>query len=271
VRNKSFVISAILAFLINFCIAESQFVFNIPDTTIPQGKLFYVPITGTIQQDDLESLSISFSFDALNLDIKHIVGGENYAIKCDTVQAVLNLSDLRNSTAKIECSDTRSISNDTICWLLVEGLAGPDTVSTLSINEIMINGGVLSDAEINSGLITVPNRYDFREVTSIGNNFPNPFAEQSKFKIQLKEKSKIEFFVYSSLGKLAFKSEGQDWLLLFKEDSGGISQIDDWSGELEEGKYILQMNIPIDIPSGGYYLLMVTNQGVFEKSFMLLK
>jgi hypothetical protein len=271
VRKISLSILALLALIIQTNYANAQVIVNIPDQEIPQGKAYYIPITGTIQDADLKSISISFEFDAHNIDIKYAIGRENYAIKCDTAKPIFNFDDLEHATATINCSDLRAVENDTICMLLVEGLAGPDTLTTLTINEIKLNGGVLSDAEINDGKIKVPNRIGFKDITRIGYNFPNPFAEQTWFKIQLDYDTKLKFYVYSSLGRLALESGKNEWMKLSRVEGGSHSEITDWDQELDKGKYELKLEIPVDFPSGGYHMIMVTEKDVFEKSFMFLK
>ncbi|MFC2129825.1 hypothetical protein ACFLSQ_00165 [Bacteroidota bacterium] len=266
----------ILILFICFSTANSisQISIQIKDTTINRGVISEVPIFGTLLENNLNELEIVFEYNALNIHINSISGGNDNAMKCPEPEYDIDLTDLRKALLTVQCQDIMEVENGIFCILHIEGLAGPDSINILQPAKLLINGEERNDVVFESGTIKVPGIPVIQSYPEgIGNNYPNPFYGETRFPLTIDEPTKVRFRIYTTDGKFVLSNEKQDDMLKLSFYKNDIEvPISNLNNKLEQGNYILELSPDnTQFASGGYYLIMITDNGVQHKNFIYLK
>jgi hypothetical protein len=254
--------------------AFNQVIVSIPDTTIPRGSIYHIPIRGTISGSPLTSLTLQFSFNANVIDIKSASGADNYAMKCPKpVIDSINLDNLNSAIITITCNDVQAVNKGIICTIDVEGLVGPDSLTLIEPKKVFINGNEIDSATFTSGTIKVPGSPIFQEFPEgLGQNYPNPFITTTTFPMSINKPTKVNFLIYAVNGASVYEiTVPGDWLTLEKVTKNGNIVIDRFESVLDRGTYVLQLTPGAEMASGVYFLLMLTDNGKYNKGFLYLK
>ncbi len=248
---------------------------EIRDTTFRQGEAFsaVIPVTGSIDIQPGSKLEIEFTYNAKVINILDVRGNDNFAMKNpDTTD--LNFNPIESSTIVIADDDAQSVDNGVICELLIEGLAGPDSVTELKPGKVFIDEVEQTDPNLNSGTLTIKGTPVYPiPPEGMGLNVPNPFYRSTLISFSIKESSPVYFYIYSLDGSLKISSSEDENVETFKFfDSEGIPFDYNSDEELEKGTYKLLITPkPWNFGSGSYFLIMVTDNGVYNKSIMYYK
>lgn|GEM_PF-1509290 len=268
----------ILFFLIIFyfvsfnLFSKTSLSFN--DTLINRGVISQIPLYGSLTETNVTSLSIVVEFNALLLDIKSVITDTNCIMKCPKTVPKIVMDNISNSSMTITCNNVQTMSNGVYCILNIEGLARADSTTIIKPVKVIINGQEKTDVEFRPGEITIPGMPVYQTYPEdIGNNYPNPFFEETKFPISIHEPTKVKFYIYTNDGRFILSNEQpNDMLKLsFYKDKVEVP-ISNLNQKLDKGFYILKLSPDnMRFASGEYYLIMVTSLGVYYKNFMYFK
>lgn len=260
-------------------IISSQFLYSeikitINDTTLSRGKTSQIFIYGTVTDDNISKFKLILEYNTLNLYIHSASGAGTYSMKCANPTITTNLDDLTNSRVTITCNDIQKVENGIICVLNVEGLAGPDSTSVIKLDSVFINDTYLEMSDKDSGLINVPGLSVIQKYPEgIGFNFPNPFYEDTKFPISIHELTNVKFKVYSLDGRFVFSNEQTIDMLELSFYKNNIEvPISNLNQKLDQGSYMLKLKPDnMQFAGGEYYLIMITDNGVYHRNFIYMK
>jgi hypothetical protein len=247
---------------------------QINDTTINRGVISEIKITGSLSEANVNDLKIILEFNFLMIDIKEVIGSSDFIMKCPKIDTAYNIDNITKTSMTISCNDIQSIENGVFCILKVEGLASSDSLLLLKPMKLIVNGKESENIETRIGKIFIPGTPIFQTFPeNIGNNFPNPFFEETIFPISIHEPTKVKFYIYTTDGRFILSNEKPNEMLKlsFYKDRTEIP-ISNLNEKLEKGFYRLKL-LPDNMrfASGEYYLIMVTNLGVYFKNFIYFK
>jgi hypothetical protein len=247
---------------------------QINDTTINRGVISEIKITGSLSEANVNDLKIILEFNYLMIDIKEVIGSSDFIMKCPKIDTAYNIDNITKTSMTISCNDIQSIENGVFCILKVEGLASSDSLLLLKPMKLIVNGKESENIETRIGKIFIPGTPIFQTFPeNIGNNFPNPFFEETIFPISIHEPTKVKFYIYTTDGRFILSNEKPNEMLKlsFYKDRTEIP-ISNLNEKLEKGFYRLKL-LPDNMrfASGEYYLIMVTNLGVYFKNFIYFK
>ena len=265
---KVFTLSLIL-FFISVTNLFSETIVTIPKKTLTRGVLDTITINFATKQKDITSLKLTLRFNAYVLDIKKVLGSPDFIVNDPSPKFNLNLENLENAILTIESNNlTFDDSPMILCQLLVEGLVYKDSVDTMRIVALEINGFPI-DFTFNDGVIIVqgPSVIPIKS-TYISIPSPLPTRNYLWFYFGLSRASYLEFSIFNSLGEKVYSSvHSPD---LFKVWGKNLQFPVD--GKFEVGDYKLDIYLPQDFPSGVYFLqLNAFSIGIFSSSFLVVK
>ena len=260
-------------FILSYFHLFSQTTILIPDTLIPRGKIYHINISGSINQNPINNLKLTFLFDSRIIDIKSVTSSPNSVIKCNPPVYNFNYDKTDSATLEINCDNVQNISNGIICSFDIEGLVGPDSVAYLNPTGVFINGIQDSNAIFKKGLIAVPGVPIFQKyIERLGQNYPNPFNATSFFPFTIENSAKVKFLIYSSYGQLISSSDKNDGtMIVLMSTKNGNKIINNLDNKLNEGDYLLQYSPSLKLSSGVYFLDMITDFGVYNTGFIFQK
>ena len=270
-KKLSFFILTALVFLP--CSLISNIVVSIPDTIIPRGAIYNIPIYGTIDKNDCQNINLTLKFNAYIIDIKGVSGDDLFAMKCGNPAVIYNYIDLKNAEVEISCNEIQNIENGIICTIDVEGLAGPDSLTLLKPEKILLDAEEPEEPLLKEGLIKIPGIPIIQQMPEgLGQNYPNPFSYQTLFPFYLDNQSIVEFRLFYTDGKMFFGDIiDKPSFRVLKISSTGIIDVVDPAIELEKGKYILEFTPEHNQPSGVYVLFMKVGVRLYQQSLLFIK
>ncbi|MFH1049800.1 MAG: hypothetical protein V1779_02590 [bacterium] len=259
---------------INPLTSSSQTSVYFNDTLINRGIISQIPIYGNISEANISNLDIILEFDAISLDIKSVSGSSDFIMKCPNPKYKLDMDNVSKSSMTISCNDIQAEKDGIFCILNLEGLAGPDSNTIIKAVKIMVNGQEVTNSVLNNGKITISGLPVYQTYPeNIGNNYPNPFFEETRFPISIHEPTKVRFFIYTNDGRFILSNEEpNDMLKLSFYKNKTEIPISNLNEKLDKGFYILKLSPDnMRFASGEYYLIMITNLGVYHKNFLYFK
>jgi len=233
-----------------------------------------LPVRGTIDKTPLSQLRISFKYDSRTIDISKANGNQNYVMKSELPSSQKSFPRLDSAGLVVSDNNLQPLSDGIICTLELEGLAGPDSISYILPEKVEINGVTIADAELIGGRIRVVNTIVYPAILeSLGDNYPNPFDNFTWVPFSLKSTSKVRFMLYHPDGALIEDSWNTNLNVDFEYFDYNGSPISFEPGEsLQRGYYYAKLT-PVQwlFSSTAYYIIMMTDGGVYQKTMMYLK
>ncbi len=276
IRMNKYLILIIL--LLGFSESYSQVNVSVGDTTIPQGDIYDIPVNVIIPEaiySDIESCSIKFVYDARIINIQDVTAGAGYLMQCEKPTFINNYDDLQLSILSISCNDCQLINDGLLCTISIQGLVGPDSLTSFATVEMSINGEIVEDLQSLPTTIKVPGTIISQEFPEgIGINFPNPCHYTTVFPFNINKISKVHFEIYNASGRLLLSSNdpNPDIFSVYFISKNGVEYIPDMDSELNQGSYFLRLYFSdYEISSGLYYLKMKTKNGTYNVSFMIIR
>ncbi|OGU10656.1 MAG: hypothetical protein A2X61_17050 [Ignavibacteria bacterium GWB2_35_12] len=247
---------------------------SVPDTVIPRGKIYSIPISGKIDISNVDSLRIRLQYNARVIDIKSAAGNDNFIMNCRTVKITnQDLTNIDKATIDVSCDSISPTTTGIFCMIDVEGLAGPDSLTNLIPIAVYVNGNpdllALSDA----GLIKVPGPPVYQRFPEwLGQNYPNPFSGYTFFHLSIENETKVDFKIFTNDGsEVISKDENSESLQLYKVTSTGNIKINRFEDVIDKGNYELHFIPDAELASGSYFLVMLTDNGIYNIRFLYLK
>ncbi len=253
--------------------ARSEYAISVPDTAVPRdGKTHLLPVSGRIDGSGT-SMRIKLRFNSLCIDVKKAVGGEGYLIKDEAPAFSQNLSTLTDAWCEVSSANFAT-GGGLLFALEVEALAGPDSLTIVSPDSLIIDG-TPATASFRQGLINVGTPNAIQEYPEgIYLNYPNPFSFKTKFSFNISNPGKVSFKFYSAGGRLVFS---------IPEDHNATVDyyVSDYSGTIinnpadfnfPKGSYGMELYPKHwDFASGPYYVIMETSKGKYYGNFVFQK
>lgn len=267
-----FVYIITILILIN-SIAHSESFIEIKDTTLLRnGKISKLPVYSNIDLSNINNLIISFELNSLLLDIKGIEGGSDFGI--NEISPTFEIDNSTFTKTKLTIYGKQLNSNYTgkLCNIILETLAGPDSIANLNPVGLSINGNPDTNINLKPGKIFIGTPLYEKITEGIGEIFPNPFTNDATISFIVKEDTKINFKIYSMSGRLVTSIPGEKAIEYQFYDTSG-EKIDDITDHIfTRGLYKMKFNA-VDwlFSAGNYYIVMQTKLGTYHSNFIHIK
>lgn len=272
----------ILIFLFNLQITFSQNTVKLIDSKLNRGKSQLIPVIGNLNLLNINSTDIidfDFQFDSRLLFFDNIVTNSNTFFDKFNALKVTNSKDFPNESlisASFIGKNENYTSNsnlDTLFYLSVEALVGPDSIAYIIPKLLNKNNTIVTDTTFTQGRFGIGFPIFDIEKESIGLFYPNPFSYNSEIIFTLIKESPISFAIYSADGKLVSKFPNNENSVKYQFTDSN-NQVIDFNGNysLGKGKYKLSI-LPdsFNFSSGGYYVFISLNGNIFKTNFIYQK
>lgn len=157
---------------------------TLPDTVrMRAGERTTIAVTGAIDVAEQSDVSIDLSFTPSTLRPVAAAGSALDGFGCSLVTIRgLSLTNSRFGQFALYCDSVRTVRDGRICTLTLEGLPGDDTVGTLRVQGIMVNGIYQPIDDAKETVVLVTGGVGIRPNTTegISGNFPNPFSATTR-------------------------------------------------------------------------------------------
>lgn len=262
-----------LIFFISVSELFTQNIIELRDTSIIRGDLVPYTIYGNFE-NSVNSIEVTFRFNAFDLDIKNIEAGQGYIIQDSDIWQNQDLSDLENSKLTI-LSDNLNTSASILCIINLEGLVSADTITNITVESVRINGEVnqeisLDDANISLGNPTINPTLS----EGIEEVYPNPLFQTGRLNFTINRESEVEFRLYNISGKKISEVPGElddifDYVIT-KDGSFYSDNLKDQN--FQAGNYRLEFTPKSwQLAAGKYALVMNTRHGNYKTNFIYMK
>ena len=261
---------SVFIFLLINSLLFAQNSVKINDTTVSRETVADIPLLGTIQSDNLNTLTIELIYDARIIDLQSASGGIDYAIKESTPDFKTDFSKIDSARVTITSHNASTVTNGIICMLHIRGLVFSDSLAYILPFRLLINNEEVP-AIYQKGIIKVPGIPIFPNFPdNLSHGYPNPFSYQTRFDFSLQETSSVKFLVYTMIGiKVVDSDDSQGMLRVFSYDDN--SEKTDLSALKKGTYYVLFTPQNQEIASQYFIFVMKTDRGVFNTNIIYCK
>jgi hypothetical protein len=253
-------------------VAWSQSSVQAPTARIDRAKIYNLPVIGSLPSGPITELKLLFYYDARIIDIKSASGSEAMAIEDIIPNYTSDYKKIDSTFFIVIGNKVKSVTNDTLCMLQIEGLAFSDSIAYIKPYQIWINGNFISNTQFTNGRITVngssilPNFPD-----NFGYGYKNPFDYSISFDFNLEKSSKAEFLIFTISGGQVVSSKTDPQMFTINDEING-KHITNMSQILDKGSYTMTFT-PDEtmISSGLYIIVMKTDRSVYNRNFIYIK
>lgn len=244
---------------------------RINDTTLAKGVEHRIDLIGTIPEVNGQ-LAIKIKYNALLLDIKEVEGSIDHAIKEDNPEFINNMSELENSVLIVNSNNYTNVNNSKICTIVLEALAGPDSLAVMEPLELTINDKEPEGTIYISGTFFIGSPIFEKYKESMSYVRPNPFNSSTVIPFTLSKESNVEFRIFTMGGRLVDKLPGSTLskYMLIDESKKEINlKIEE---RLPKGSYSLSYTPDRwELSQGVYYIVMKGSQGTYLRTMMYIR
>ena len=268
---------ALFFFLMTAVGATAESTISLKDTSLKSGEKIFLPIESTFNNKTVNSVKLKLVYNALVIDFPSVLAGDGFAMKCKSPVVTRDFTDITQATITISCDSIDAASSVLLCALEIEGLVGPDSVTYIKPDSLFINGVYENAYIFRNGKVTVIGDPVFqRYPEGLGMNYPNPVEFYTVFPFTIDTETPVNFYIYKESGaRIAIVEEltTDNFILKKKDEINGDSVIVDLTAKLARGNYQLEFYSPLleDYSSGLYYLLMKTDNGAYNRSFIFCR
>lgn len=251
----------------------SASILQIKDTTVERGRVYSIPVYGSIPDSSAKEIKIEFVFNAMVIDVKQVIGANHYGLPLDLAYNI-DINNLIQSKITITSSSFKKNYSGIICELEIEGLAGLDTLCNIEPVSMLFDDVSPVGIDLIKGTIkvnSVPVEPKYHE--GISQNYPNPYSYLTTFPFSIDQETGVNFKMYSLNGKrLNEESDLDDIFQMVVYDENGKSVEKPDSYRFTRGSYKIVL-IPYSwkLSSGAYFLIMKTDNGVYRMNFIYIK
>jgi hypothetical protein len=259
----SFVIICVIH-LTNFSLLfaqQLQVTAQLADTSVQRGTVVRLPIRVAFRQApaQLESLRFTLRFAPSALAVQRAIGGGGNVMQCALPQVENQFVNLSVGAVRVSCAtlSTLPTAQDapvTLAVVELLTLAGPDAVTSVSIDSVVVNGRFVPfftpprPAQITlQGAPLVAGQF----ADGIGQNYPNPVpVSGATFPYTVAETGNVTFELITSQGVVV-----REYPPEFRR----------------QGRYLWNYRPEGNLPSGLYVLRMTTTRGVYLRGFVVAR
>lgn len=241
------------------------------DILIKRGESYKIPFF----IDDSQSLkndSLVFEFSMnYNAFMLNPVSIEDDNISIENFEVSLNNENLRESelTFKFKVNNLSQLNDvsDTLFFLNFEALASPDSISYISLENLLINDNSIN-IDYQAGKISTENLV-FNKKNYVSHIYPNPFNYSANIDLAIYKKAKLEVKIFPIDARSMEYNIDKDIFKVLLYNSAGQELNWKQNNELLEGKYkILLLPKSNYISTGAYQIKIYLNGTEFIKNFM---
>ena len=162
---------------------------------------------------------------------------------------------------------------DTLFYLSVEALVGPDSITYITPKLLNKNNTIITDTTFKQGKFSIGIPIYDIEKASIGVFYPNPFEDYSVLDFSVVKESTISLAIYSIEGRLVSKfPDGDNTIkyILLNDDNQEISLDND--SKLAKGNYRISIDPDSFIfSSGAYFVYVYIDGNILKTNFIYRK
>ncbi|MFN4907957.1 MAG: T9SS type A sorting domain-containing protein [Bacteroidota bacterium] len=176
--------------LMAVCFPSVAAEFALPDTiSIAPGERREVALTGVIEVGGATTIRIRYTPGVVR--IVSARGGDLTSQYCEQITVRDSIISGTEAIAVLTCPFSRPAIGDTVCFLTLEGIGGPDRIGQITIVSISASDIDFPVSRSAGGLVnrTGPIIGGQRGEVAITGNYPNPFAERTRivFRVPIAE------------------------------------------------------------------------------------
>jgi hypothetical protein len=274
--HKYWFLSFIIVFF--FLISGNSLIFAQKNIGIKDTILYHdgfnsnVPVYSDINLQGAVDLTVKFRINLLLIDVKSISAGVDFGVNETSPSFKIVDTNLTESILEVSASNFNISNNGILFNIVLETLAGPDSVTFIEPFEVKINGVIDNSIILEKGkiVIGIPVYPIINE--GIQEVFPNPFSYDGTVQFSIRDNTKIKFTMYSSNGRLVGTIPGESAFKYWFYDKKNVLIPDITNYTFTRGYYKFNFEV-IDwkFASGLYSLVLETNRGVYETKLLLLK
>lgn len=247
---------------------------SLPDTTIPRGSIYIIPISSDLETTMLSTIEFTFEFDQYVIDIKSIELTGQSQLKDSKFTLSQDLS-TNPAVLRVSFSDvnTQLISGE-LFRLKIEGLVAPKDTTAFTCTQLKIDNAIFP-INTTTSVIKVPGEAIQQDYPmGLFTNYPNPFDDYTTFQFNLDSETEVRFEIYSYFGVKMYDFDDlkRHINIYGVSKEGGKTLVTDISKLFGKGKYLMDFNADeYYMPSGAYILTMKTKDKFFSQSFLYVK
>ncbi len=259
-------VSGIAAFMLETAplhAQQAQAIFALRDTSAQRGSFVRIPLAVSLRNVParIDSMRLVVRYTPSVVLVDCVRGGGTNIIACPTPRFTTQFQSLSEGVLTLTCNQIRPVAannQDTtvLCMIDFRVLASADSLATIRIESLTLNA---TDAALvgmrRSSTIRVFGEPSIttRFTDAIEQNYPNPIASSASgttFPYTLAATDEVQFSVYSLRGEEVFRFPAM---------------------RQTQGRYFLRYVPEPSLPNGLYSLRMLTRNGAFRQSFMMLR
>lgn len=224
--------------------------FTLPDTiSIAPGERKVIPLIGTIEAGGTSRIRIGYSPNVVR--ILSATGGAATSLYCATVDLTETVVSRTQAYVTLRCDYSRPAVNDTVCFLTIEGIGGPDRIGSISVDSVFAQDTSYTVSATKGGYVrrTGAEIGAQRTDLAITGNYPNPFAQQTRIAFVVPKDEAVRFTMRTIQGRL----------------------IRSWSANAVAGENFYDLTIlQSDAATGMYILELTTDSGTAYHSMRVI-
>jgi len=164
--------------------------FTLPDTiTIAAGQRREIPLLGVIEAGGATTIKIRYTPGVVR--ILSARGGTEASQYCEDIPFRDSIVSGTEAYAILSCEYSRPAIGDTVCFLLLEGIGGPERLGQIDVQSVVAEDVSYPITRSSGGVVnrTGPIIGGQRSEVSITGNYPNPFAQRTRivFRVPIDE------------------------------------------------------------------------------------
>lgn len=247
---------------------------SLPDTTIPRGSIYRVPIISDLETEIINNVEFVFEFDQYVIDVKDVELAENSQLKVAKFTIAQDLS-ISPAVLRVSFSEvnTQLIPGE-LFRLQIEGLVAPRDTTSFICTQVKVDNSILPIKNTIS-IIKVPGDAIQQDYPlGLFNNYPNPFNDYTTFQFNLDTETEVRFEIFSYFGVRLYDYDDlkRHIKIYGVSKESGKTLVTDISKPFAKGKYLMDFNADeYNMPSGAYILTMKTKDKFFSQSFLYVK
>jgi hypothetical protein len=225
--------------------------FTLPDTiSIAAGEQREIPLIGSIEAGGATMIRLRYSPNVIR--VVRARGSATTSLYCvGSIPVSDSIVSRTLAYADIMCGFSRPAVNDTVCFVTVEGIGGPDRTGSIIVDSVIADSTGYSVTSSTGGFV-VRTGVDVgaqQSALAITGNYPNPFFLQTRIDFVL-PKDEVASFTMRTIQGRAIRT---------------------WTVSGRAGENTTDLSIQASEAATGMYVLeMVTDSGVAYHSMRVL-
>lgn len=261
-----------IAILFGVVASNAQNSIVIPDTTLERAVIYRIPVM-IFSDSDIDKISLQIEYDETLLDIKNVETDETTSASELEYFELFENEGGNRTFLRADLQYGNASDDNILCYIILEALAGPDSIAFLNTEKLILNGEESDDYDFKNSTIFIPGELIYPgNLETFSHNYPNPFYYETKFNLNLSKNSNIEIKLYNTSGRLIAEYPGnQNEVVGFVIRKDGNDIPNDYD-PLVPGEYnIVLLPFSEKFSSGIYYLYLQTETAVYKRNLIYQK